>query len=110
MKAFETIAAGRYGETEALYPSDTIYSGALEAGAEQTVTVPTDAEFCLFAATGNFYVNYDTTAAVPSSIISQLGGELNPQIRYIGETSVIHIISEGDVLITLQFFAKNDVQ
>ena len=108
MKAFETIAAGRLGETEALYPSDTIYSGALVANTEQTVTVPAGADFCIFSANGDFYVNYDTTAAVPTSTISEAGGELNPSIRYVGETTVIHIISSVAVLVTLQFFAKND--
>ncbi len=109
MQAFETIAANRLGDTEALYPSDTIYSGALVENTEQMVTVPANAAFCIFSANGDIYVNYDVTAAVPTSTISEAGGELNPQIRYVGETSIIHIISDGGVLITLQFFSKNDV-
>jgi len=109
MKSFEVIAAGRLGETEALYPSDTIYSGQLAAGVEQTVTVPANADFCIFAATGDIYVNYDVTAAVPTSTISEAGGELNPLIRYVGETTIIHIISNNGVLVTLQFYSKSDV-
>ncbi len=109
MKHFRTIPANSLSDTEALYPSDTIYSGQLAAEVEQTVTVPANADFCIFSANGDIYVNYDTTAAVPTSTISEAGGELNPQIRYVGETSVLHIISDGGVLITLQFFAKTDV-
>jgi len=109
MNPFETIAAGRLGDTEALYPSDTIYSGHLSAGVEQTVTVPANTDFCIFAATGDIFVNYDTTAAIPTSTISEAGGELNPLIRYVGETTIIHIISNGGVLVTLQFYSKSDV-
>jgi hypothetical protein len=110
MKAYEVISSSRLGDTEALYPSDTIYSGLLTSGGgEQTVTVPTGADFCIFAADGDFYVNYDTTAAVPTGTISEAGGELNPDIRYVGETTTLHIIASGSVKITLQFFSKTDV-
>ena len=70
------------------------------------MTVPTGANFCIFAADGDFYVNYDTTAAVPTSTISEAGGELNPAIRYVGETTTLHIISAVSCKITLQFYSK----
>jgi len=107
MKSYEVIPAGRLGDTEALFPSDTIYSGELVADTEQTVTVPAGAEFVLFNSDGDFYTNYDTTAAVPTGTISEAGGELNPIKRYIGETSVIHIIADSSFIhITLAFFSK----
>ena len=107
MKQYEEIPAERLGDTDALFPSDTIYSGKLITGIEQTVTVPSGADFALFNYTSDIYVNYDTTAAVPTGNISEAGGELNPIKRYIGETSVIHVISEDSgVCITISFFSK----
>lgn len=93
-------------DTDALVASDTIYSGALVAATEQTVTVPTGADFVIFTADADYYVNYDTTAAVPTGTISQAGGELNPIIRYVGDTSIIHVISEIACKISLGFYSK----
>lgn len=106
MQSLNQISSSEIDTTDALLPSDTIYSGLLAAGVEQTVTVPTGAEFVIFTATNDYYVNYDTTAAVPAGSISLAGGELNPILRYIGETSVIHIISPYAAYITLGFYKK----
>lgn len=106
MQSLEQISSSDINDTDALYPSDTIYSGLLVAGIEQTVTRPTGAEFVIFTATNDYYVNYDTTVAVPSGNISLAGGELNPILRYIGETDVIHIISPYSAYITLGFYKK----
>ncbi len=108
MKAYEEIPANRLGDTYALYPSDAIYSGQTVAGVELTLTVPTGADFCIFSCNGDYYVNYDLTATVPAGSITQAGGELNPNIRYVGETTTLHVISDAVVNLTLQFFAKND--
>jgi hypothetical protein len=105
MKALENIASKRLDD-KFLYPSDTIYSGLLTSGVEQTLTIPTDAEFCIFEYTGDVYVNYDTTASVPTSTISSGGGELNPTRRYIGETTTLHFASNSAVTITISFFKK----
>jgi hypothetical protein len=106
MKSLKIIEGFDLADTNALYPSDVIYSGALVADTEQTVTVPTDAEFVIFMCNNDFYINYDTTAAVPTGSISEAGGELNPEVRYIGETTVLHIISEFACKITLAFYKK----
>ena len=106
MQSLRQISSSDIDTTDALYPSDSIYSGQLAASTEQTVTVPSGAEFVIFTATNDYYVNYDTTAAVPTGTISQAGGELNPILRYIGETSVIHIISPYTTYITLGFYSK----
>lgn len=106
MKTLKIISSRQYSDTGALDTSDTIYSGALAASTEQTVTVPTGADFVRFEATGDFYVNYDTTATVPSGTISEAGGELNPDVRYIGETTTLHIISAGTPIVTLAFYSK----
>jgi len=106
MKSYQVIEAPDYKDTRALYPSDTIYSGALAASVEQTVAVPTGADYVMFMCTNDFYINYDLTAAVPTGSISQAGGELNPEIRYVGETTNIHIISAYNCLVTMAFFSK----
>ena len=106
MKTFKVKESREFDDTKALDVSDTIYSGALVANTEQTVTVPTGADFVICMCNNDFYMNYDTTAAVPTGTISQAGGEMNPDIRYIGETSVLHIISEFACKITLAFYSK----
>ncbi len=106
MKSLNPVSSSRLEDTFALVPSDSIYSGALAANVEQTVNTPTGAEFVVMTATNDYYVNYDTTAAVPTGTISQAGGELNPIIRYVGETNVIHIISPYACYITLGFYKK----
>lgn len=107
MKVLQTVQSNFSPEIVALDPSDTIYSGSLTAGVEQTVTVPTGAQIVLFNADTDFFVNYDTTASVPSGTISQAGGELNPGYRYVGTTSVLHIISPYTCSITLAFYSKD---
>jgi len=106
MKTLKVIESHDYVDTRALYPSDTIYSGILSAGVKQDVTVPTGADFVIFVCNNDFYVNYDTTAALPTGSISQAGGELNPEIRYIGETTTIQIIAEVSCTVTLAFYSK----
>ena len=93
MQSLDQISSKQIDITDALLPSTDIYYGLLAANTEQTVSVPTGAEFVIFTATNDYYVNYDLTASVPTGTISQAGGELNPILRYIGETSIIHIIS-----------------
>lgn len=106
MKSLHPVSSTRLEDTFALVPSDSIYSGALVAGVEQTLAVPTGAEFVLMTATNDYYVNYDTTAAVPSGSISLAGGELNPIVRYVGEASLLHIISPYNCYITFAFYKK----
>ena len=105
MKSLESIKRRRLDIENALIPSDSIYSGVLTSS-EQTVSVPSGAEYVIFNATGDFYANYDTTAAIPTGSISNAGGELNPIVRYIGEVSVIHLISPITINITLSFYSK----
>lgn len=106
MKSLNPIESYELEDTQALLPSDTIYSGALAASTQQIVAVPAGADFVIFTATNDIYVNYDTTATVPTGSISQAGGELNPIIRYVGETTNLHIISPYVCLITLSFYSK----
>ena len=70
MKSLDEISSYKIEHTDAILPSDSIYSGVLVAGTEQTVTVPTGAEYVLFNFDKNIFVNYDTTATVPTGTIS----------------------------------------
>ena len=106
MKGFRLITSRFTDQTYALYPSDKIYSGVLGTS-EQQVTVPSGASFVMFVAEGNFYVNYDTTAAVPSGSISEAGGELNPFIRSIDEVTTLHLIAPSSIRISLVFYDKS---
>ena len=105
IKSYETIPAGRLGDTEALPASDSIYSGIVTTS-EQIIAVPSGADFVLFSFTGPVYVNYDTTVAIPVGTVSQAGGELNPIKRYIGETTNIHLIASASIKVTMVFYSK----
>lgn len=108
MNVLQTVPSNFSKEVVALVPSDSIYSGSLTSGVEQTVSVPTGAHIVLFNADTDFYVNYDTTASVPSGSIALGGGELNPVERFVGNISVLHIISPYTCSISLAFYSKND--
>ena len=105
MKSLRAVKSDYLNDTDGVDASDTIYSGMLAANTEQTVTVPTGADFCIFMCRSDFYTNYDTTATVPTGTISQAGGELKPYLVYIGTTSVIHLISDTGGKITMSFFS-----
>ena len=106
MRQFRTTPAAKIGGEPTLVPSDSIWSGLLLSGIEQTVTVPTGATVAIFGYTGDTWVNYDTTAAVPTGTISQAGGELNPDERYVGETTVLHIIADSIVKFDVKFYGQ----
>lgn len=106
MESLHPVKSDYLKDTDALVASDTIYAGALVASTEQTVTVPAGADFVAFSADADFYVNYDTTAAVPTGTISQAGGELNPVIRYVANVTTLHVIAETACKISLGFYSK----
>ena len=106
MRSLYIVKSDFLKDTGAFVASDTIHSGVLLSGVEQTVTVPALAEFVLFNADGDFYANYDTTAAIPSGSITAAGGEKSPAIRSLDEVIDIHLIAEIDTKITMAFYSK----
>lgn len=108
MKSYQKIPSTflDIASTEALVPSTDIYSGELSANIEQTLSVPTGADFVLFNADNDFYVNYDLTATVPSGPISQVGGELNPIVRNVTEITTLHFISAAVTKLSVVFYGK----
>lgn len=106
MKSLYPVKSDYFKDTDAIGPSDAIYSGMLVANVEQTVTVPTGADFALFLPDLSIYVNYDTTAAIPTGTISQAGGEPNPDIRYVGDTTTLHLIAPASTKVSIAFYGK----
>lgn len=87
-------------------PSDTRYAIVLAGGTAQTVTVPTGANYVVFAARGEFWVNYGTTAAVPA--INNVAGnapELNPVAKRVTDQATFSIVSAAANIVTLSFFS-----
>jgi hypothetical protein len=86
-------------------PSTDIYSGVLSAGVEQTLGVPSGASIVILGHDDDIWVNWDTTAALPTGTISKAGGEMNPVVRSVANVSVIHLIAERDTKVSLSFYA-----
>lgn len=109
MKSFESVYPG---VADALRPSDKRYAKVLAAGTAESLTVPTDdhgnkAIIAVFAATGDFYVNYDMTAVVPVSEIEQTAPDLNPTIRYLGGAiTELSIIAPAATVVIVSFYAR----
>jgi len=110
MRVLEEVPSNRLGETEALVPSDTIYSGVLST-TEQVVSVPEGADFVQFKSEGGagFVVNYDRAASTPAGSIGEKGGELNPEWRCVTEVNTLHLAStSASINISLIFYSKRD--
>lgn len=71
----------------------------LSTSGAKTVTVPAGddtakATMAAFKADGDFWVNYTTTAAVPTSDVTDgSGAELNPDYRSVGSAATISMIA-----------------
>lgn len=80
------------------------------AGAAETFQSPTLARFVLFSANGDFYCKTapaSTVATVPAADVTDgTASELNPTMRYIGDTEYISLISPGGgaTIVTMQYF------
>lgn len=87
-----------------IYPPKYVNAYVLVANTAQTVTVPTDARVALFSCTRDFYINWQTTAAVPSSNITNgTGPELNPVARDISDYTSFSVISSEDCILTIAY-------
>lgn len=88
-------------------PSDTRYAIVLVGGAAQTVTVPTGANYVVFSARGEFWVNYGGVAAtVPvANNVAGNASELSPIAKYISGATSFSMISPSANIVTLSFFS-----
>ncbi len=85
--------------------SDYNNAYVLVANTAQTVTVPSDVQYVSFAATGNFYVSFTTTAVVPT-VTDETGGvpELNPTIRRISGLGSFSVVSDSTPTVIVSFY------
>ena len=106
MKAFKQLRGARGEATGAINTTDTYYAGELAAATNQSVTIPTDGNICVFSANGDFYVRYDGTAStVPSGAIGADYVDLNPSVRDVSDLTELNIIAPSTTKITLAFYS-----
>lgn len=89
--------------------SDYVDARVLAAGVSETHAVPTDAEFVLLSATGDFFAKFGTssglTATVPSADVTDgSAGVLNPTARMIRGITHIALVAASDCIVTLEFY------
>lgn len=82
-----------------------VNSVSLSASTAESITVPNGARFAVFSATGDFYVNYSTTATVPGDVSDGTASELNPSVRDVYGLSSFSVISAGTPIITVAFYS-----
>ena len=85
-------------------PSDYVLSRSLASDTAESFTVPSGARFVMFAATGDFYVNYTTTATVPGDVTDGTASELNPAMRFINGVAAISVIAPANTVVTASFW------
>jgi hypothetical protein len=106
MKAFKQKIGAQGNATSAINISDTYYTGELAASTNQSVTIPTNGNICVFSANGDFYVRYDGTAStVPSGAIGADYVDLNPSVRDVSDLTELNIIAPSTTKITLAFYS-----
>ncbi len=106
MKAFKQKIGAQGQATGAINTTDTYYAGELAAATNQSVTLPANANICVFSANGDFYVRYDGTAAtVPTGAIAASTVDLNPSVRDVSNLTTLNIIAPATTKITLAFYA-----
>ena len=106
MNEFREVAATKIHGKDTLDVSDSIYSGVVST-TEQIIPVPSGAYVALFNSTGDLYVNYDTTVALPVGTVSLAGGELNPYpLRFVGDTTNLHLIAPSSISVTIAFYGE----
>lgn len=77
----------------------------LAASTAETITPPGGAKFVVFSANADFYVNYTTTAAIPTDTTDGSAAELNPSVRDITGVTAISVISAGVCIVTAAFYS-----
>jgi len=104
MKALERKGASFFTDVEALVPSDTIFSGKLYPGIQQSVTVPSGANYAVFVADNIVFVSYDSAMSSTESGVVQGGGELNPKIRSVKTVSTLYLLSPETTYMSIAFY------
>lgn len=91
---------------DVIYPPKYVNAYVLVAGVAQTVTIPAGARVAIFTSTGNFYVNWLTTAAVPATNVTNgSASELNPVARDLSGYTSFSMICSVNCVATITYFA-----
>lgn len=88
----------------AVTPSDCVMARSLSASSAESITVPTGAGIVVFAATGDFYANWTTTATVPGDTTDGSASELNPGVRKVAAGATISVIAPAACVVTASFY------
>jgi len=108
MKEFKTIIDANGRAISGLMRSDHVDARVISAGgAAESHTVPTDAQYVVFSGNGDFYVNFDAVAVVPSTDVTDgTASLLKPTVRAIEGASYISLISpaSGATVVTMEFY------
>lgn len=84
---------------------------SLAAGVAEAFTVPTfagstKARYVILCATSDIYVNWTTTATVPSDVTDGTASELNPSgLYYLDSITSISVISESSCRVIAKFYS-----
>lgn len=100
MRNMEVLQDGSF----ALRAPDYVDAKALAANTAEAFTVPSNARYVVFSATGDFYVSYTTTATVPGDTSDGTACELNPTIRYIPGVTTISVIAPATTILTAAYY------
>lgn len=91
--------------TAGLARSDTSFAVMLAAGQTKTITVPGGARVMLLNATGDVWVRFGATAAVPAAdVLDGSAPELNPIARDVAGLSVIGLAAPAACTVNLVFY------
>lgn len=88
----------------AMPQSDHIDAVDLGINTAESISIPDEARFVLFASTGDFYLKFDDTAAVPGDVTDGSASELNPTMRYLKGHTTIGLISPAACVVTVSYF------
>jgi len=82
-----------------------IYNYILAASTATAVAVPTGAKFAVFNSNADLWVKIGSAATVPTAdILDGSGSELNPEIRYIGASTTIGLLSESAAKVSIMYY------
>lgn len=92
-------------QTFALRPS-YVNNYVMTADSSKSITVPDGANYAIFSATNDIWVEIDGTVAVPEigDVTDGTGSELNPIIRRVSPGDTIGVISQYDTLLSVSFY------
>jgi hypothetical protein len=95
----------RTGDQTYALKAVTVNNYVLIAGTNKAVTVPTGANYAIFAANADIWVKVGGIATVPSEDVTDgSGSELNPVIRKVESGGTIGVISEYAAKVSITFY------